>query len=325
MMGASKRQKSRAWVLGALLALGACGKSSSDESHPVECGALCRSEVRITVTLPVPLAELANKKVTACRNVDTCFSAQLGDNAELGQIIDFGIPRNQVPVEVDLTGTPHNLKVLLIWGVTVADAKDGDRYSVRFGDDLVVVDQPVTYDDTAGCGGPCKEAFVDMTPPTVPEPPNTGGASAGDAGVGGDGARSGNAPGEGGEGGESRLRDACGPYPLSDICNDRPASCPASPADISPDQCLFSEVKRYASSCGGTVVQSVSDPIAVTTWSFDADDHLTGLVVTGDLGNDCKEGGTSFTVVYGEPCEASGAGELLCSGAGGAGGAGGAP
>jgi len=111
---------------------------------------------------------------------------------------------------------------------------------------------------------------------------------------------------------------------LSDLCNDHPASCPASPDDISPDECLFSEVKRYGSSCGGTVVQSVSRPFSVTTWSFDADGHLTGLVVTGDLGNACKEGGTSLTVVYGTPCAAKGEGVVLCSDADGAGGVGGA-
>lgn len=185
MFGSSKRDHTWASALAALLAFSACSKTSDDEPHPtqpVQCGATCSSQVSITVTLPVPLTELAGKTVTACRNVDTCFSAQLGDSVELGQSIDFGTVNG--PAQVDITGTPHNLKLRLSWQVTLAEAQDGDHYAVRFGDDLVVIDQRVTYNQFDICSSTCRQALLDTTPPSVPEQSEAGSA-AGAAGAGG--------------------------------------------------------------------------------------------------------------------------------------------
>ena len=47
----------------------------------------------------------------------------------------------------------------------------------------------------------------------------------------------------------------CGPYPLSELCDEHPATCPASPQDLNLDElCMATPVQRYASACGGTVI-----------------------------------------------------------------------
>ncbi|HYJ07423.1 MAG TPA: hypothetical protein VEX18_00400, partial [Polyangiaceae bacterium] len=114
----------------------------------------------------------------------------------------------------------------------------------------------------------------------------------------------------------------CGPYPLSELCDPEPASCPASPEDVPLNLCHIENVERFASSCDGVVVRR-GDGLITTTLSFDAVGSLTGVVIKGDVPDTCEDGGQSSTVAYGDNCEPDGPAEDLCLGAGGTGGAGG--
>lgn len=174
-----------------------------------------------------------------------------------------------------------------------------------------------------------------------PAPAGSGGtAQGGTGGKGGMGGKSssaglggGDASGDAGASGAScesvescPLVDACGPYPLAELCSAEPSACPTLDELDSQQLCgMDSTLTMRELSCGGQVVSYVSFAGLVTeTWGFDAD----GTLVYREMGADgierCRDGKTaSGTATWGElPCR-EGVTTIIC-GEGGAGGQGGA-
>lgn len=131
--------------------------------------------------------------------------------------------------------------------------------------------------------------------------------------------------------------DYCGPLPLAEWCDARPASCPSLDDLERGERCRGGVVTIQETSCDGTVVVAKHD-FGTDTWGFDETDVLTYKRVDSDQFAECSEGkGASASTVWGEvPCAVTGSAMELCgaggSGAGGAGrqpagggGAGGAP
>lgn len=153
--------------------------------------------------------------------------------------------------------------------------------------------------------------------------PNTGGQAAGGepagAGQGGDAAQA----DKGGAGGTGE--PACEPRSIEDTCG----SCPKRPDDFDLKKNCGTDpyggelgVDRYASDCGGTIVDVWGDKhdgfsYYSSRYSFDPQGVLIGYSFGTDVADECADVGT-VCVPLGKP-------ESLCpeGGAGGQGGAGG--
>jgi hypothetical protein len=156
------------------------------------------------------------------------------------------------------------------------------------------------------------------------------GGTAGSAGLGGTG---GEAAGAGGGAGTCEddaegcpEADACGPFPLSELCGAQPAACPSLDELDSIGHCDRGDpevtVTSRELSCGGQVI--VADyGLGKDTWGFDASGTLKYKRSDGDVVDICpNQKEVSASTVWGElPCSATGPAISLCD-AGGAGGGG---
>ncbi len=116
--------------------------------------------------------------------------------------------------------------------------------------------------------------------------------------------------------------NACGPFPLSELCGADPEACTSLDELTATLYC--SDDVTFTSrelSCGGQVIVADYD-LAAETWGFDASGTLTYKRETGDVAGVCPDRrGVSPSAVWGElPCSATGPATSLCD-AGGAGGA----
>jgi hypothetical protein len=129
------------------------------------------------------------------------------------------------------------------------------------------------------------------------------GARGGGSGRGGYGGDGGNGAvgrdGGAGAGGEP----LCPSRPLSSWCS---GDCPTSPDEFHSDKCGFEAVTRFASACGGVVIDVGTDWYD-TAYTFDAGNHLVGVEYSDDVLRDCPD-------AAGTPCAASGLGEVICEG-----------
>lgn len=90
---------------------------------------------------------------------------------------------------------------------------------------------------------------------------------------------------------------------LDVVCKS--GDCPRSP-DAFADQCAEGfDVSRGSTLCGGTVVV-VGFIFGQSSWFFDANGALTGLISEGDIVEVCADGHHTSTSVYGNVCQASG-------------------
>jgi hypothetical protein len=125
---------------------------------------------------------------------------------------------------------------------------------------------------------------------------STGAGEAGErtTGAGGEGGAGGNRSdglAGGGAGGEGGQRAQCGPYPLSELCDDQAQTCPPSPDEVPLDYCHVESIERFASDCGGTIVRRSEPLFFTTTYSFDSDGTLIGVLAENDSTHDCQDGG----------------------------------
>jgi hypothetical protein len=168
----------------------------------------------------------------------------------------------------------------------------------------------------------------------------------GKGGAGGKGGTGGGAEAGLGGGGASNCEDAidgcphvdaCGPYPLSQICDSRPLACPSLDELDTDAVCTHATVTSRELSCGGKLIVA-NYGLGADTWGFDSKGVLKYKRVDSDAYGTCDDQrGASASTEWGElPCKAAGATTTLCSnggeggaggaaGAGGAGGAGGNP
>ena len=126
--------------------------------------------------------------------------------------------------------------------------------------------------------------------------------------------------GAGGAGVGGQHDDGCAPLPLAEACED---GCPASPDEVqlfcTSD---FRTTTRGLTECGGTYVH-LNYGLGYTTYYFDENDALIGILRASDAGDGCEESNGPITTTYGETCRATGDAVDLCEGSAGAGGAGG--
>lgn len=103
--------------------------------------------------------------------------------------------------------------------------------------------------------------------------------------------------------------DPCRTHTLEELCAS--TTCPATPEAVPWDCGDGFPTMHYATTCGGTrVVRNFG--FTGMTWIFDASDQLIGAESASDVSHDCADGSSEFSTVYGETCEATGAGDDLC-------------
>lgn len=108
--------------------------------------------------------------------------------------------------------------------------------------------------------------------------------------------------------------DGCAPLPLEEGCT---AGCPASPDDVQPF-CTgdFRTTTRGSTECGGSYVMR-NYGLGYSTYYFDENDELMGIVSATDAGDGCVEGNGPIKTTFGETCRATGEAVDLCEGSGG--------
>lgn len=94
---------------------------------------------------------------------------------------------------------------------------------------------------------------------------------------------------------------------LREFCSAR-GRCPESSDDVEGFCSYAQSAVRMKSSCGGTSLR-VTAGLGVSVWHFDAAGKLIGAIVTGDTGNACFNGATTF---YGELCVLEGDSQDIC-------------
>lgn len=137
-------------------------------------------------------------------------------------------------------------------------------------------------------------------------------------------------PGSAGAGASGgRADDGCELRSVIEYCAEQesrliPQPCPTGPNDFDFKCGPYSGVNRYATDCGGVVIEVWGDKMNgfdyySTDFSFNARGDLIGIGLATDYVNECPS-------VWGTPCAHTGEPESLCGsgGAGGQGGAGGA-
>jgi hypothetical protein len=110
--------------------------------------------------------------------------------------------------------------------------------------------------------------------------------------------------------------ERCEPQALDDFCSAPGVHCPAAPDAIALS-CggATGGTTRSATSCGSRV--AVSGGFTGVTWYFNDGDQLIGAVSWGDIGWQCPDGRSEYSIQYGEICADIGSETDLCAEVGG--------